>query len=267
VASISQTVIRSLAVKIEWEGGSLNLNKTLLAPAMLAASLMLPTYLAAQSDSAQSTTLVAQAQTDESKPCHWWQFKRCEETKTIEGLPPEAPHQGTIITVDVSTNTAYLFNDGSLVAKAPAATGTGKTLKKGRKIWMFHTPRGRLTVLRKIEDPVWTKPDWAFVEAGEPIPPRDSPKRQVRGHLGKYALDLGDGIMIHGTDEIDSLGRKASHGCVRLPADMLDQVYHAAKIGTEVYIFESDPQPMASATTATNNQPGQVEHHSDLDIR
>ncbi len=77
----------------------------------------------------------------------------------------------------------------------------------------------------------------------------------MKGHLGKYALDLGDGIMIHGTAEYDSIGRKASHGCIRLPEDMLETVYNAAPVGTDVYIFESRvPQTAAK-----------VERHSDLD--
>jgi lipoprotein-anchoring transpeptidase ErfK/SrfK len=216
----------------------------MLFAAAFAASLIINAAPAqAQESQPQQTT----------KPCKWWQFGHCnEQTIVIEGLPPDAPKAETLVTIDVSTNTAYLFNDGELVAKAPAATGTGKILKKGRKVWAFHTPRGRMKVLRKIEDPVWTKPDWAFVEAGEPVPPPDSKKRQVRGHLGKYALDLGDGIMIHGTDEIDSLGRKASHGCVRLGNEMLEKVWQATKVGTDVYIFESNPQQAA-------------ERHSDLE--
>ena len=229
--------------------------KNTLFAAVLATGILI-TAAPAQSQETQ--------QQQQSQPqCHWWQFGRCaDQTITIEGLPPDAPKAATLVTVDVSTNTAYLFSDGELVAKAPAATGTGKILKKGRKIWAFHTPRGRMKVLRKIEDPVWTKPDWAFVEAGEPIPPPDSKKRQVRGHLGKYALDLGDGIMIHGTDEIDSLGRKASHGCVRLGSEMLEKVWQAAKVGTDVYIFESNP-PKAAATTADGTV--RPERHSDLD--
>jgi lipoprotein-anchoring transpeptidase ErfK/SrfK len=247
-------------------GWSLKSN-LLLARVALAASLTLstthliaadkPTQLSTDTNETQTTT---ETQTDSTKPCHWWQFRKCDDPKleTVEGLPPEAPRSGTLVTVDISKNMLYLVRDGQIVAKSPAATGTGKVLKKGRKIWAFHTPRGHLKVLRRIEDPVWTKPDWAFVEAGEPIPPPNSPKRLVKNHLGKYALDLGDGIMIHGTDDIDSIGRKASHGCVRLPDEMLEQVWKETKIGTDVYIFESNP-PMQ---TASNGKP---ERHSDLD--
>lgn len=204
-----------------------------------------------------AASLSAQS-TQQSKPsdkgCHWWQF-RCDEEKQIEGLPAEAPRTGTVISVDVATNRLYLFKDGRLVDKSLAATGSEKLLKHGSRIWLFRTPQGHLKVLRKIEDPIWTKPDWAFVEAGEKVPPPNSPLRKVKGHLGKYALDLGDGIMIHGTNEYDSIGRKASHGCIRLPEDMLKTVYNAAPIGTDVYVFESRvPQTAAKA-----------ERHSDLD--
>jgi lipoprotein-anchoring transpeptidase ErfK/SrfK len=217
----------------------------LLSRGLLAASLMLGFTLSAQTN---------QQPQQPEKQCHWWQF-HCDDTQSIEGLPADAPRHGTVITVDTATNQLYLFKDGRMVDKSLAATGSEKLLKHGSRVWMFRTPQGHLKVLRKIEDPVWTKPDWAFIEAGERVPPPNSPKRQVKGHLGKYALDLGDGIMIHGTDEFDSIGRKASHGCIRLPDDMLETVYNAAPIGTDVYIFESRVPQTATKT----------ERHSDLE--
>lgn len=162
-----------------------------------------------------------------------------------EGLPPEAPRTGTIITIDVSTNTAYLFRDGELVRKSAAATGSDKVLRQGRRIWWFRTPRGRHEVVRKIADPVWTKPDWAFVEEGKPVPPPDSPLRKERGTMGKYALDLGDRVMIHGTNDPKSIGRRVSHGCIRLPNDMLSLLWKEVEVGTPVYIYDSQPSFMA----------------------
>lgn len=156
-----------------------------------------------------------------------------------EGLPPEAPRTGTVVTVDVSTNHVYLFRDGQLVRKSLAATGSDKILRKGRQVWWFRTPRGRHSVVAKVKDPVWVKPDWAFVEEGKPIPPGDSPLRREKGTMGKYALDLGDRVMIHGTNDPKSIGRRASHGCIRLPNAMLSLLWKEVKVGTEVYIFES----------------------------
>ena len=179
------------------------------------------------------------AQQPQQTPCHWWQqiFRNCDER--IAGLPDEAPRAGTVVTVDVSTNTVYLFRDGNLVRKSAAATGSGKTLENGDDIWLFHTPRGHMKVLSKIKDPVWRKPDWAFIEAGERIPPPDSPKRLVKGKLGKYALNLGEGILIHGTDDADSIGKYVSHGCIRVPNDMLQTLWKNVPVGTAVYVFES----------------------------
>ncbi len=160
----------------------------------------------------------------------------------VEGLPPEAPRAGTVVTIDVSTNQAYLFRDGVLVMKSSAATGSDKVLRKGRKVWWFRTPRGRHTVVRKIKDPVWNKPDWAFVEEGKPIPPPDSPLRVEKGTMGKYALDLGERVMIHGTNDPKSIGRRASHGCIRLPNKMIALLWKEVPVGAEVYIFESQPR-------------------------
>ncbi|HEX8255056.1 MAG TPA: L,D-transpeptidase [Thermoanaerobaculia bacterium] len=169
------------------------------------------------------------------------------QAQEIEGLPSDAPRTGTVITVDVSTNQAYLFKDGELIRKSAAATGSDKVLRKGTKVWWFRTPRGRHTVVRKVENPVWTKPDWAFIEEGKKVPPPDSPLRKEKGTMGKYALDLGDRVMLHGTNDPKSIGRRVSHGCVRLPNDMLRVLWKEAQVGTEVYIFESQPRDIASS--------------------
>ena len=60
--------------------------------------------------------------------------------------------------------------------------------------------------------------------------------------MGKYALDLGDRVMIHGTNDPKSIGRRVSHGCIRLPHDMLKVLWKEAAVGTEVYIYDSQPR-------------------------
>ena len=165
-----------------------------------------------------------------------------------EGLPDDAPREGLLITVDVATNQLYLFRDGELIRQTKVATGSDKLLRKGDKIWWFRTPRGLHTVMGRIVDPVWRKPDWAFVEEGKRIPPADSPTRLVRGKMGKYALDLGGGILLHGTDDPKSIGAKASHGCIRVPDAALEALWREAKIGTAVYIFESHRDPTMFAS-------------------
>ena len=176
---------------------------------------------------------------------------RLTDTAIIDGLPPEAPREGTLITIDVSKNRAWLIRDGVPIASSAVASGSDKILRKNGRVWFFRTPRGRMAVQNKIVNPIWTKPDWAFIEEGKKVPPPDSPSRRVAGKLGRYALDLGGGILIHGTDDPKSIGRYASHGCIRMPAKELAVFYRAASIGTPVYIFDSEPK--ALSTTGLNS--------------
>jgi L,D-transpeptidase YbiS len=172
-----------------------------------------------------------------------------------EGLPADAPREGNLVTVDVSTNQVYLFRHGELVRRARAATGSDKVLRHGRRVWWFRTPRGLHQVVGKIKDPIWTRPDWAYVEEGKRVPAPDDPSRYEKGKLGKYALDLGERVMLHGTNEPSSIGKKVTHGCIRLPKDMLEVLWKEVEVGTPVYIFESAPRAIADAGL------------SDLDMR
>lgn len=172
-----------------------------------------------------------------AQPCYSWQLNSTGCTETIEGLPDDVPRVGTVVTVNTTRNMAYLFRDGRLIAKGPAATGMNRVMTRGSNKWMFRTPHGRMHVLRKIANPVWTKPDWAYVEEGKRVPASNHPSRKVHGKLGKYALDLGDGIMIHGTDDPSSIGKKATHGCVRLPDNLMKRMFRESDVGTEVWVF------------------------------
>jgi lipoprotein-anchoring transpeptidase ErfK/SrfK len=68
------------------------------------------------------------------------------------------------------------------------------------------------------------------------IPPYDTHNRRLHGELGAYALDLGDGYMIHGTVDPASIGSDRTHGCIRLhDADLL-WIYTYVPVGASVVI-------------------------------
>jgi L,D-transpeptidase ErfK/SrfK len=143
------------------------------------------------------------------------------------------------ILVDTRANKLYVKKGLSLLWEADCSVGRGGVLtdKKTGRRWEFVTPRGQFEVRSKLEKPLWIKPDWAFVETGDEIPPPGDAKRKVQGELGGYVLNLGDGYLIHGTKTEQLLGRPASHGCVRLgPAD-LQKLYETVPRGTLVYIY------------------------------
>jgi L,D-transpeptidase-like protein len=146
--------------------------------------------------------------------------------------------RGSWIVIDQTHNRLRLMRGDAIVLEAPCSAGSGMVLKEGARgrVWVFDTPRGRFEVLSKAENPVWKKPDWAFVEEGEPIP-KDPGERLEYGSLGEYALYFGNGYMIHGTLYERLLGRPVSHGCIRLGRDPLREVYRQSPLGTPVYIY------------------------------
>lgn len=143
------------------------------------------------------------------------------------------------ILVDTKVNKLYLKRGLKVLVEADCSVGLGGRLKDKAtgRVWDFTTPRGVFNVLWKTEDPIWIKPDWAFVEAKQPVPPPDDPSRMVKGELGRFLLSIGNGYLIHGTPHEDKLGRPASHGCIRLGAEALERVYELAPVGTKVYVY------------------------------
>ena len=146
--------------------------------------------------------------------------------------------KGHFIVIDQTHNHLYLRKGNETLLLAVCSAGSGATLAEpgSPRKWVFATPRGRFRVLSKIRNPVWKKPDWAFVEEGVPIP-KNPADRFEYGVLGEYALYFGDGYMIHGTLYERLLGRSVTHGCIRLGRDDLRTVYAAVREGTPIYIY------------------------------
>jgi L,D-transpeptidase YbiS len=145
---------------------------------------------------------------------------------------------GTYVVVDQTQNRLYIMNDDKIVRAAVCSAGSGMVLKASgsSKKWVFDTPRGVFKVRNKIANPIWKKPDWAFVEEGKTLPTNPEDRFEA-GTLGKYALYLEDGYMIHGTLYTRLLGRSVTHGCIRLGPEDLQAVWDAVPIGSAVYIF------------------------------
>jgi L,D-transpeptidase YbiS len=156
-------------------------------------------------------------------------------TGKLAQLAPTEPY----IVVDTARNILYFKGRDKVLLTAVASTGSGTILDKpdhpqGR--WVFDTPRGFFTIQSKLLNPVWVKPDWAFVEAGLAVP-RNPAERLEPGVLGEYALGFGQGYFIHGTLYARLLGKNVTHGCIRLSNEDLRTVYKTAKVGTSVMIF------------------------------
>lgn len=147
--------------------------------------------------------------------------------------------QGTFILVDTAQNIVSLRDGTKTLYTAVVSTGSGSRLQDPRdpeKGWIFNTPRGIFSITGKIGNPIWFKPDWAFIEEGLPIPTRQQDRAEA-GVLGDYALGFGDGYFIHGTLYTRLLGTNVTHGCIRLGDKDLQYLYDYVPVGTTLIIF------------------------------
>jgi L,D-transpeptidase YbiS len=126
-----------------------------------------------------------------------------------------------------------------VLVDAVCSTGSNTELRApdGKRRWFFSTPRGVFRVQSRMERPTWVKPDWAFIEEGEPVPPPGSPERYEKGVLGDYGLYFGKGYLIHGTLFQRFLGQGVTHGCVRVGDEALAEIWDQTRVGTPIYIF------------------------------
>ncbi|MBP6977350.1 MAG: L,D-transpeptidase [Bacteroidales bacterium] len=154
--------------------------------------------------------------------------------KQLDKFTPAAAY----LTINTNENEFALYLKKKLVRQGLCSTGKYVMLEAGEKQkWIFKTPRGVRKVLNKQTAPVWTKPDWAYIEEGLPIPPVNHPSRYDAYALGEYKLDLGNGYMVHGTLYQRLLGKPVTHGCVRMGDEDLEEVYKTMSAGSKVYIY------------------------------
>ncbi len=160
------------------------------------------------------------------------------EITTLERKIDRFTPGNAYLVVNTTENRFALYHNRKLVREGLCSTGSYISLEsEDDKKWIFKTPRGDFKVRGKITDPVWRKPDWAFVEEGLPIPSANHASRYERGVLGDYALALGDGYLIHGTLYQRFLGLPVTHGCIRMNDADLKEVYETLPVGAKVFIY------------------------------
>jgi L,D-transpeptidase YbiS len=160
-----------------------------------------------------------------------------ELLKVSNKLNAFTPNQPYIV-ISTTNNRFYLYKNKKMVREGFCSSGSYiLLLTEGSQKWIFKTPRGKFRINSKMIDPVWKKPDWAFVEEGLPIPSANDDSRFEYGVLGDYALDIGNGYMIHGTIYKRFLGMPVTHGCIRLNDDDLAVIYKTLDFGSKVYIY------------------------------
>ncbi len=86
------------------------------------------------------------------------------------------------------------------------------------------TPAGRFTIVNMERDPTWYPPDSRWAEGLGPVEPGAGNPLGTRW-MGISAPAIG----IHGTPEPETLGRRASHGCIRLSVPNAEWLYNLVR--------------------------------------
>ncbi|MGZ3298020.1 MAG: L,D-transpeptidase family protein [Asticcacaulis sp.] len=138
--------------------------------------------------------------------------------------PSGVPHTGIIINLS-ALRLFYYGPDGKAVTFPISA---------GREGWS--TPTGTTKIVRKRENPDWTVP--ASIRAQDPKLPAVVPAGP-KNPLGQFAMSLGwPGYAIHGTNAPSSIGKPASHGCLRMYPEDIETLFGMVDVGTPVTVVD-----------------------------
>ncbi|MDY2985468.1 MAG: L,D-transpeptidase [Synergistes jonesii] len=133
-----------------------------------------------------------------------------------------------------------LYRGGETVKSWPVSIGRGLGKVKTSRMDLI-TPAGTFTIYRVIQDAskLIYDPAW-FNEEGEPS----------EGVYGSKLISFYNKwqIAIHGTNNPGSVGRRATHGCIRLKNRDINELVTYVKPKMKLVIVEGDGIPFSKET-------------------
>jgi L,D-transpeptidase ErfK/SrfK len=140
-------------------------------------------------------------------------------------LPDLREYDGIVL--NLSEMRLYYFlskNKSNMVMTFPIGIGS-----EGKE-----TPIGTFRIIEKIVNPAWHVP--ASIRKEKPELPAVVPAGPDNP-LGAYAMRLSEGtVLIHGTNRPYAVGRKASHGCIRMYPEDIPKLFQLVPNKTKVTI-------------------------------
>ncbi len=148
-----------------------------------------------------------------------------EKTITIptQWVLPDVPSYEGIV-INLSEMRLFYFTKDKVMTYAIGIGDEGKD-----------TPEGKFKIVEKLVNPKWIVPLSIRKERPElpaVVPPGPN------NPLGTHAMRLSrPSILIHGTDKPYAVGRKASHGCIRLYPEDIPELFKVVPNYTKVTII------------------------------
>ncbi|NJM97643.1 MAG: L,D-transpeptidase [Phormidesmis sp. RL_2_1] len=131
----------------------------------------------------------------------------------------ESTESATILVLRLQARRVYLYSGDTLINSYPVAVGAAET----------PTPQGQFAISRMVVDPVWQSP-WT----GEVHPP--GPNSALGLRWIEFTSNADGAFGFHGTPTVDSIGKAASNGCVRMYNEDVVELFSQVEVGTPVLV-------------------------------
>lgn len=149
----------------------------------------------------------------------------CQERQTDPRIPLENPAPQRRIVVSIPDCKLALIENGRVVKIYSTAVGAPSS----------PTPAGAFTIVQRIPNPTWYGPEGKVIGPGKNNP------------VGTRWMGLSrKGYGIHGTNVPSSIGKNASHGCVRLRNRDVEDLFERVSVGDVVELHGERDAEIAS---------------------
>jgi L,D-transpeptidase ErfK/SrfK len=140
--------------------------------------------------------------------------------QNLDSFLPAAEEEVRLV-IRLKKRRVYVYRGEELDVSYPIAVG-----KNG-----WETPKGDFKVIEKKKDPAWQNPF-----TGEVIPPGiDNP---LGARWIGFWTNGKNSIGFHGTPNEGSVGRAASHGCIRMFNKDVQKLFELVQVGTPVNVMD-----------------------------
>jgi lipoprotein-anchoring transpeptidase ErfK/SrfK len=128
------------------------------------------------------------------------------------------------IIVSIADRKLAVMEDGRVLKIYPTAVGATAT----------PSPAGVFKIANRVKNPTWYGPNGQVVQPGKSNP------------LGDRWMGLSrKGYGIHGTNNPGSIGRNASHGCIRMRKADVEELFELVKVGDVVEMMVEPAEELA----------------------
>ncbi|MGA2216324.1 MAG: L,D-transpeptidase [Bryobacteraceae bacterium] len=146
---------------------------------------------------------------------------------STEILAEDAPSRRLI--VNIAARKIVLVEDGKVLRMYPVAVGKHST----------PSPSGSFRIASRVANPTYSQHGRVVVKPGPSNP------------VGTRWMGLGyKGYGIHGTNHPESIGHAASHGCIRMRNQDVEELFELVRVGDEVDLI-TDESTLAEVTAGT----------------